>query len=189
MTPPIRFKRDIKRKQEKFIEKKRNLKIGIYGSFDPDCMSHITSLKEALISQGYEGTRISYDTRIDLGAAPADNIDAINGAHSHILLKESKLHIFIFCNEDQNHPNLMQSAIIELSRLDTRISEGVEKEEQYILILLECGYKDTCKTLFRDILTSERVKKEDYPFSNTEEIILIARNFCFNCILRESANE
>jgi len=189
MTPRIYSQRDIKRKQEKFLEKKRNLKIGIYGSFDPDYISHISSLKETLISEGYEGTRISEDTQIDLGAVPADDRDAINLEHSRALLKESRVHIFIFFNEDQDHPKLMQSATMELTGLYFSISEGIKNTEQFILILMESGYKDTCNTLFKGVLDDVRVPKMVYPFSNPKRIISIAKSFCFNCILHENTKE
>lgn len=188
--PPAPFLfEDIQAKREVLTQCKRDLEIGIYGSFHPDFMSHINALRTALINEGYEGTRISEDIPVPPRAGPpvTRNVTALD--HSRGLLDVSRVHIFIFCNGGPDHPQLMQSANGELLILYDRIQHEYYHKKQYVSVFMEEGYQETNRALVSGAIEEPEIDKMVSIFTNTDEIIGIGKEFCFDCVLDIYENE
>jgi hypothetical protein len=128
-----------------FQELKRDLPIGIYGSFYLEREIELIALRDFLRSNGYNNARISrdLDPREKNSESPKDSL--LDLELSQTLINSSEVHIFVFHMpraEDPGHLN--QSVSIELGRLYDLLEFGI-KNDQDVMILLEEGLRKEIK--------------------------------------------
>ena len=119
---------------------KKTTKIGIFGSFYETRKSDLTSLKQFLISNGYNA-RISedLDTRKEKDRKKKDPV--YDRKLSEGLINDSDIHIFVLVRETKDDPsNLIQSVSMEIERLVT-LEECREKSARYCAVYLENGLR------------------------------------------------
>jgi len=160
---------------------KKEVLIGIFGSFHGSRKKDLILLREFLISEGYNA-RISedLDDRYDEGKKIDD--PQKNRELSVRLIDESDAHIFIFNERDENEPeNLIQSVSMELERLHTLCENG-HLSANYVAIYLQNQSLDSTGGVFKGLIMQ---KKNDWiigKFKEIHELFKPVRQVCYDCL-------
>ncbi len=161
--------------------RRKQTKIGIFGSFHGQRKTALLSLKKFLNENGYNAwLSEDLDQRPEKDRKKKD--PAYDRKLSEKLIRESGIHIFVLARQHEHEPsNLIQSVSMELERLHT-LSESGKKTEKYVAVYAETGLIGTMGGVCEGLLSEKEGDWEIEEFDDIREIFRPARQFCMNCI-------
>jgi len=174
-TPRIRFER-----------MKRELPIGIYGSFYRERKNDLLKLKDALRQHGYLNACISEDLD-DRPQEAQDPSDPIYDRRLSVqLIDRSVAHVFVLAMPEEDEPaNLIQSVSMELERLTTLMDHGL-KDHQDVMLLVQDGLMEciagSAGNVCKGLIAGKEYKWDIEYYTQIDTTFKPTINFCYRCI-------
>jgi hypothetical protein len=162
-----------------FARYKINTIIGIYGSFLESNEQELISLRNYLVKNGYHAV-ISKDIHNDIIESESEPYKRARTA-SKKLIDISHIHIFVLKGKVGDSTHVMQSASMELERLNTLIEYGL-KNPCPVIIYCEKGFIEISGSLCQGLLLERQDDWEIEEFEKIEDIFVHARQYCFRKI-------
>jgi len=158
---------------------KKNVKIGIFGSFYGSRKTDLLSLKQFLHSAGYNpGISEDLDMLKEKDLTKRDLLG--NRKLSEHLILTSVIHIFVLVRSRPDEPdNLIQSVSMEIERLHTLNDCGL-KSAKYVAVYTEKGLIGTMGSVCEGLLLSKKGDWVVEEFTGIQDIFKPARQFCLN---------
>ena len=141
--------------------------VGIFGSFEEKRKIRLNKIKNFLLKHQFDA-KISSDFECSNPKKPTEDIDIYNGRMSDLLLRRSKIHIFIFFFELDGEHNLNSSTHREI------VSLG----KKPVLVIFEEGALEQQKSLFRRDL--KNFNWTHATLSNINKINDVCLQYCIN---------
>lgn len=165
---------------DSYRRNKRSVPVGIFGSFHRYWL--LESLRDHLNGHGYPA-RLSTDLEKRHLRHDGEDEDVYNLRISKILVDESGICIFVVFHEHAGEENINQSVSQEAQYLYDQQDLRKRTALPRILVLVE----DRCKpaSLFKGLVKACRLRWNEAPFSTREELLMAARQFCWN-VAKES---
>jgi len=168
-------------RKTQFDRLKKEISVGIFGSFYGSRKRDLLSLKKFLLLAGYNA-RISEDLDTRTGTVRGKPDPVRDRIVSDELITKSDIHLFILVRAKEGEPdNLIQSVSMEIEHLHT-LGECGQKSEKYVAVYAETGLLGTMGGVCEGLLA---IKEDDWvvgEFEDIQDIFRPARQFCLNCI-------
>lgn len=158
-----------------YHDNKQVVPIGIFGSFHRYAL--LETLRDHLIASGYNAY-LSTDFMARIPKAEGEDIDVYNFRVSRELIDRSGICIFIVFSERHGETNTNQSVSQEAQYLYDMQVSGLKGDDPRVLVLVEDGSKPA--SLFRGLVKSCYPRWNEAPFSSREDLLMAARQFCWN---------
>ncbi|MDO8841046.1 MAG: hypothetical protein Q7J09_01380 [Methanocalculus sp.] len=161
---------------------KKEIRIGIFGSFYNSRKADLVRLRGFLRDCGYTQTRLSED--LDTRTEEERTIDnpIKNRELSIRLIDESDIHIFVLCMREESEPiNLIQSASMELERVCTLREKGY-LTANYVGVYLQNPLRDQAGGVFKGLVMKMENDWVIEDFLDIEDIFKPAMQFCYGCV-------
>jgi len=158
---------------------KSNTVIGIYGSFYKDNERELCKLRDYLIKNGYNAI-ISKDIR-------DETIDSIIEPYTKArkasikLIDTAQIHIFVLKGKMGDSTHLIQSASMELERLNTLIEYGII-DPCPVVIYCQNGFIENSGSVCHGLILEKTGNWDIEEFEKIEDIFVHARQFCYRKI-------
>ncbi|MDG6251567.1 hypothetical protein [Methanocalculus sp.] len=163
---------------------KKNIAIGIYGSFHRTRKNDLLALRSFLRDQGYDKTRISLDMIHHMAEDHSSLVPETlpegpiqDMILSDLLVKESTIHIFIFVKEHDDEHYLIQSVSMEFQHIRDCISYGAKKD-QFVAVYVENGLEEIAGGVFKGQIMRNEHGFDIAFFNRIEEIFKPVQRFC-----------
>ncbi len=170
----------------RFERLKRELPIGIYGSFYQERKNDLLRLRDAIRQHGYLNACISED--LDDSPQEARNpSNPIYDRHLSVqLIDRSVAHVFVLAMPEEGEPaNLIQSVSMELERLTALMDHGI-KDHQDVMLLVQNGLMDCIAGSAGNVCKGLIAGKEDEwdieYYTRIDTTFKPTINFCYRCI-------
>jgi hypothetical protein len=162
-----------------FKRYKANTIIGIYGSFFEDNENELCKLRDYLVKNGYNAI-ISKDIHDDTIDSEDEPFKRARSA-SKKLIDTSHIHIFVMKGRIGDPTHLIQSASMELERLNTLIEYGL-KDSCPVIIYCEKGFIDISGSVCHGLIFERIGDWEVEEFEKIDDILVHARQYCYRKI-------
>jgi hypothetical protein len=165
---------------------KRELPIGIYGSFYRERKNDLLRLKDAVRQYGYHNACISEDLD-DRPQEARDPPDPIYDRHLSVqLIDRSVAHIFVLAMPGDSEPaNLIQSVSMELERLTALMDHGI-KDHQEVMLLVQKGLMDciagSAGNVCKGLIAEKEYEWDIEYYTQIDTTFKPTINFCYRCI-------
>ena len=186
MVPPWERSTKQDADRNRFERLKRELPIGIYGSFYQERKNDLLRLRDAMRGHGYLNACISED----LDDRPHELRHRSDPEYDRLLSKQlidrSVAHVFVLAMPESDEPaNLIQSVSMELERLTTLMEHGL-KSQQDVMLLVQNGLTDRIAGSAGNVCKGLIVEKEyewdiEY-YARIDTAFKSTINFCYRCV-------
>lgn len=186
MVPPWERSTKQDADRNRFERLKRELPIGIYGSFYQERKNDLLRLRDAMRGHGYLNACISED----LDDRPHELRHRSDPEYDRLLSKQlidrSVAHVFVLAMPEGDEPaNLIQSVSMELERLTTLMEYGL-KSQQDVMLLVQNGLTDRIAGSAGNVCKGLIVEKEyewdiEY-YARIDTTFKPTINFCYRCV-------
>jgi len=186
MTPPEGRSTRENAARARFERLKRELPIGIYGSFYRERKNDLLRLRDAIRQHGYLNACISEDLDDRLQEA-RDPPDPIYDRHLSVqLIDRSMAHVFVLAMPENGEPaNLIQSVSMELERLTALMDHGI-KDHQDVMLLVQNGLMDciagSAGNVCKGLIAEKEYEWDIEYYTRIDTTFKPTINFCYRCI-------
>lgn len=170
----------------RFERLKRELPIGIYGSFYRERKNDLLRLRDAVRQHGYLNACISedLDDRPREARNPSDPI--YDRRLSVQLIDRSVAHVFVLAMPRDDEPaNLIQSVSMELERLTALMDHGI-KDHQDVMLLVQNGLMDciagSAGNVCKGLIAGKEYEWDIEYYTRIDTTFKPTINFCYRCI-------
>jgi len=158
-----------------YRDNKHVVPIGIFGSFHRYDL--LEALRDHLVASGYPAS-LSTDLASRIPQADGEDPDVYNFRISRELIDGSGICIFTIFSEGPGETNINQSISQEAQYLYDTQELGRRGDDPRVLVLVEEGSKPA--SLFKGLVKSCHPRWNEAPFSSREDLLMAARQFCWN---------
>jgi len=174
-TGSMDISREFGGRLDQYRRDKRLLPVGIFGSFHRYGL--LESLRDHLTGHGYPA-QLSTDLAKHYPPIRGEDEDVYNFRISRELIDESGICIFVVFLEQAGEGNINQSVSQEAQYLFDLQVMGKRRDNPRVLVLVEDGCKPA--SLFRGLVKSCHPRWNEAPFSTGADLLMAARQFCWN---------
>ncbi|MDK2988833.1 MAG: hypothetical protein PWR16_362 [Methanoculleus sp.] len=170
----------------RFERLKRELPIGIYGSFHQERKNDLLRLRGAVRQHGYLNACISEDLDDRPHEAPNPSDPVYDRRLSIQLIDRSVAHVFVLAMPEEGEPaNLIQSVSMELERL-TALMEHRIKDHQDVMLLVQNGLMDciagSAGNVCKGLIAGKEYEWDIEYYTRIGTTFKPTINFCYRCI-------
>ncbi|MDV2482797.1 hypothetical protein F8E02_12520 [Methanoculleus sp. Wushi-C6] len=175
--------------RSRFERLKRELPIGIYGSFYQERKNDLLRLRDAMRRHDYLNACISEDLDDRSHELQYRSDPQYDRLLSKQLIDRSVAHVFVLAMPKSDEPaNLIQSVSMELERLTTLMEYGL-KSRQDVMLLVQDGLTDciagSAGNVCKGLIAEKESDWEIEYYTHIDTAIKPTINFCYRCVEKQ----